>query len=219
MPTLLETKHLLVSRQDPTTRAFARVGTLSFDGREYSFEYEDAADRPLPGLPLGSSHRSARLFPIFAERVLDPRRPERRCALDYLGLSEEAGPFEVLAVSGGGRTGDTYELTPVPQPGPVSVPFLVHGIRYLSEASRAQIDRLSRGDRLLLRSEPTNAVTERALLVTSDGHALGYVPTPLLEYVHAIMVEEHSLVVERVNPSEAGVHMRLLVRLTGHYRP
>lgn len=41
--------------------------------------------------------------------------------LEQLGLGAEAEPLEVLAVSGGGRTGDTYELTPLPQPGPVSL--------------------------------------------------------------------------------------------------
>jgi hypothetical protein len=37
-----------------------------------------------------------------------------RQLVKQLGLGAEAGPLEVLAVSGGGRTGDTYELTPLP---------------------------------------------------------------------------------------------------------
>jgi len=217
MTTLLKTDQLLVSRQDPASRRFVRVGTLTFDGLEYSFEYDTTADRPLPGLPLGRKHRSATLFPIFAERVIDPHRPERGQALKYLGLPSEASPFEVLAVSGGGRTGDTYELTPLPQPGDVSLPFLVHGIRYLDTSERRVIDRLSPGDRLSLRLEPDNPATDRALLVTQDGARLGYVPTPLLEYVHRIIDRPYELVVERVNPAHAGLHMRLLVRLTGHY--
>lgn len=217
MTTLLKTDQLLVSRQDPANRRFVRVGTLTFDGVEYSFEYDSTADRPLPGLPRGKKHRSETLFPIFAERVIDPHRPEREQTLKYLGLPREASPFEVLAVSGGGRTGDTYELTPLPQPGDVSLPFLVHGVRYLAAPERREIDRLSRGDRLALRLEPDNPATDRALLVTRDGARLGYVPTPLLEYVHQIMKRPYELVVERVNPADAGLHMRLLVRLNGHY--
>src|SRR5690606_14879420 len=113
----VRTERLLVSRQDPATRRFQRVGTLGFDGSTYTFEYDPTTARALPGLPLGRTHQSEELFPIFAERVLDPRRPERVQALEHLGLPHGAGPFEVLAVSGGGRTGDTFELTPLPQPG------------------------------------------------------------------------------------------------------
>ena len=219
MSTLLKVDQLLVSRQDPETRLFSRVGTLSFDGREYVFVYDPGVVRALPGLPLDGAHRSDTLFPIFAERVLDPQRPERTETLAQLGLPGEAGPFEVLAVSGGSRTGDTYELTPLPHPGQVSLPFLVHGVRYLDAAERAAIDTLKPGDDLALTHEPGNPVNERALVVTRDGHRLGYVPDPLVDYVHVIMREDHQLVVERVNPAEAGLHMRLLVRLRGQYLP
>lgn len=217
MTTLLKVDQLLVSRQDPRTRRFTRVGTLTFDGDRYVFEYEPCTDRPLPGLPLGRVHVSQTLFPIFAERVIDPHRPEREEALELLGLSSEAGPFEVLAVSGGGRTGDLYELTPLPQPGAVSMPFLVHGIRHLADTERAVIDELAPGTPLRLVPEPQNVATDLALRVTRDGSRLGYVPTPLLQYVHRIMRGPHELVVERVNPPSAGLHMRLLVRLTGTF--
>lgn len=218
MATLVTTDQLLVSRQDPTTRRFSRVGTLSFDGARYTFAYDATTKRPLPGLPLGKSHTSEELFPIFAERVIDSHRPERFESLEHLGLSHEAGPFQILAVSGGGRTGDTYELTPLPPSGPVSLPFLVHGIRYLTEAERAVIDTLEPGQHLDLCEEPENPADGRALVVTRDGGRLGYVPTPLLEYVHNIMGREYGLTVERVNPASVGLHMRLLVRLEGEYR-
>lgn len=215
MATLLKTDELLVSRQDPETRRYSRVGVLSYDGRIFRFKYSDGVTRALPGLPLGRVHESESLFPIFAERVMDPHRPERAETLQHLGLGSEAEPLEVLAVSGGGRTGDTYELTPLPQPGVVSLPFLVHGIRYLTSEERAAIADLKPGDRLELRCETNNEFNERALLVRQSGDRLGYVPDPLLEYVHQIMGRPFELVVDRVNPVEAGMHMRLLVRLTG----
>jgi hypothetical protein len=71
------------------------------------------------------------------------------------------------------------------------------------------------GDRLEQRCEPDNEFNERALLVRQTGDRLGYVPDPLLDYVHRIMERPFELVVDRVNPPEAGMHMRLLVRLTG----
>ncbi len=88
---LLKTDEILVSRQDPETRRYSRVGVLSHDGHTFRFKYDDGVTRALPGLRLGRVH--------------------------------ESEPLGVLAVSGGGRTGDTYELTPLPQPGPVSLPF------------------------------------------------------------------------------------------------
>ena len=212
MATLLKTDELLVSRQDPETRRYRRVGVLSHDGHTFRFKYDDDVRRALPGLPLGRVHESESLFPIFAERVMDPHRPERAETLEQLGLGAEAEPLEVLAVSGGGRTGDTYELTPLPQPGPVSLPFLVHGIRHLTSGERAAIDDLKPGDRLELRCEPDNEFNERALLVRQTGDRL---PDPLLDCVHRIMERPFELVVDRVNPPEAGMHMRLLVRLTG----
>ncbi len=215
MATLLKTDELLVSRQDPETRRYSRVGVLSRDGSIFRFTYDDGVTRALPGLPLGRVHESKSLFPIFAERVMDSHRSERAETLEQLGLGAEAEPLEVLAVSGGGRTGDTYELTPLPQPGPVSLPFLVHGIRHLTSGERAAIDVLERGDRLELRCEPDNAVNDRALLVRQNGDRLGYAPDPLLDHLHRIMERPFELVVERVNPIDAGMHMRLLVRLTG----
>jgi hypothetical protein len=136
--------------------------------------------------------------------------------MEQLGLSPDAGPFEVLAVSGGRRTGDTYEVTPLPEPGEVELPFLVHGIRHLSPAEQHRVDDLRPGQKLLLKCEPTNPVNERAVLVTDEGTHLGYVPDPLVEHVHKIMRGPHTLRVERVNPADAGFHMRLLVVLTGH---
>lgn len=215
MTTLLKVDELLVSRQDPATRTYSRVGTLAFDGSTYTFRYDESAKRALPGLPLGTTHRSETLFPIFAERVIDPRRPERSEVLEQLGLADDAGPFQVLAVSGGSRTGDTYELTPLPHPGPVDLPFLVHGIRHLSADEIARIGLLKNGDPLTLVEEPDNPVNDRAILVTADGSRLGYVPDPLVDYIHDIMSGDHRLVVDRVNPPMAGLHMRLLVRLTG----
>lgn len=215
MATLLKTVELLVSRQDPESRRYSRVGALSYHGRIFRFKYDERVTRALPGLPLGREHTSETLFPIFAERVMDPHRPERAETLEHLGLGADAEPLEVLAVSGGSRTGDTYELTPLPQPGPVSLPFLVHGIRYLTPDERAAIDDLKPRDQLELRCEKDNEVNERALLVGQSGDRLGYVPEPLIDYVHNIMERPHELVVDRVNPVEAGMQMRLLVRLTG----
>lgn len=217
MLTAVKAKRLLVSRQDPQTRRYVRVGVLSCEGDEYVFEYDAEATRALPGMPLGGRHSSETLFPVLAERIMHPERPDHAETLMQLGLGPEAGPFEILAVSGGRRTGDTYEVTPLPEPGEVEIPFLVHGIRHLTASEQQAVLALLPGQELALRPEPGNVANTRALLVTSDGTRLGYVPDPLLEFVHPVMGGEHSLTVLRVNDPQVGVHMRLLVQLRGIY--
>lgn len=217
MLTAIGTKRLLVSRQDPDTKRFTRVGVLSCQDGHYAFKYDEGVKRALPGLPLDRDHVSDSLFPVFAERVIHPLRPDRPRTLEQLGLPAEAGPFEILAVSGGRRTGDTYELTPLPEHGAVELAFLVHGVRHLTDAEQRAIDTLRPGQRLDLVPEPQNEYNERALLVTTDGSRLGYVPDPLLSFVHPIARHDFTLKVLRVNDLQAGLHMRLLVVLTGRY--
>ncbi|KRF17625.1 hypothetical protein ASG90_04435 [Nocardioides sp. Soil797] len=215
MLTALKTKRLLVSRQDSVTRQYSCIGELRLDGDDYVFVYDPSADRAMPGLPLGQVHRSSELFPIFAERVVHPLRSDRDRSLELLGLGPEASPFEVLAVSGGRRAGDTYELTPLPEAGEVELPFLVHGIRHLKTHEQAQLEDLRPGDQLEFEREPSNPKNKRALLVTRAGVRLGYVPDPLVEHIHEVMQREFKVTVERVNPPDAGFHMRLLVVIHG----
>jgi hypothetical protein len=197
------------------------------DGVSYRFAYLASAVRrpsfrPLLGFAdTTRAYESAGLFPLFAERIMDPRRPDRPLFLAALDLSEEeATPLEVLARSGGQRPGDGIFLIPVPrigEDGSTTCTFLVHGIRYVPGAAE-RVDVLQRGDRLYLTAEPDNPVNAHALLVTEDeGQPLGWVPDALLEYVSR--VEHRRLTVVRVNPPEVGTRLRLLVRLEGSATP
>lgn len=218
MSTMTRTTRLLVTRRDPHTSAYAPVGELTHDpqAQTYAFTYRPEVTRGLPGLPLGETTVAPDLFPLFGQRIVSPRRADHDEALDLLALDPLAEPFEVLARSGGRSATDTLELTPMPEPGPLDLRFLVHGVRHLTEAERERIETLHPGQPLALRPEPTNPQDADAVLVTDDGHRLGYVPRPLLEYVRPAMERHHELTVERVNPPAAGFHMRLLVRLAGH---
>lgn len=213
---MIRTRRLLVTRRDPHTGAYGAVGELAYDAEAhtYSFTYREDVERPLPGLPLEGSV-SKDLFPLFGHRIVSPRRADHDAALDLLGLDPMAEPFEVLARSGGRSATDTLELTPMPEPGDFEVRFLVHGIRHLAEDERDYIDTLVPGQRVTLTHEPDNVKDELAVLVTADGHRLGYVPRPLLEYIHPAMRHPYEMMVERVNSPAAGFHMRLLVRLVG----
>lgn len=215
---------LLVTWQDPATRRYHAVGLLEqLSDRSYRFDYLAAAQnlpRFLPFLgfdTLDRTYTSPHLFPLFAQRVLDECRPDRRSLYEALELAPAAQPMEFLARSGGRRAGDTIELLPAPDihAGPTSCVFLVHGVRHLDGADGA-IERLSPGQELSLSPDPDNPVDTAAVLVTRDGTRLGWVPNPLLHYVSAVMDAGRArLRVVRVNSRELGHHLRLLVRLDG----
>jgi hypothetical protein len=180
----------------------------------------------LPFLGFSDLHRrytSQRLFPLFTERILDPARPDRPGWLTALALNQEAGTMEILARSGGHRPGDTIEVLPEPRVdavGATTCVFMVHGVRHQEGASE-RISLLAPAERLRIVEQPDNRVNPRALLVTSDGaQPLGWVPDPLLDYVHVVRGQgDLTVTVLRANGPEAGQHLRLLVRLEGQVPP
>lgn len=220
-----EITRLLVTEKDDSG-LYRPVGFLDAVDRgeevAYRFAYLQAAIRrpsfrPLLGFrDVARAYESTGLFPLFAERIMDPRRPDRPMYLAALDLADEATPLEVLARSGGQRAGDGLLLTPVPRvdrSGRTSCVFLVHGIRHLDGAAE-RVDSLRPGDRLRITPEPDNPVNPRALLVTEEGdRPLGWVPDALLDYVHQVL--DGTLTVVRVNAREVGTRLRLLVRLEG----
>jgi hypothetical protein len=216
-------RRLLVTRRDPESRLYEPVGFLSVDDGLYRFRYLRAAlasdtFRPLPGLPVGrGSLEDVRLFPLFAERIMSPRRSDRPTVLEALGLGLDAEPFEVLARSGGRRVGDTIELVPAPDlgtDGSITLDFFVHGVRYMTPRAQERITGLTEDETLRLVPDPDNAADCRAVLVTDqDAVRLGYVPGPLLGLVHDMSSQEVRVL--RANGPSVGFHFRLLVRLTG----
>ncbi|NYE35378.1 hypothetical protein F4692_000482 [Nocardioides cavernae] len=215
---------LLVTVRDPHDRRYRPVGFLTDEDRGYCFSYlerEVGRDdfRPLPGMARaveGPVH-SQTLFPLFAERVISSRRPDRQTSLEALGLTADAAPFEVLLRSHGQRVGDTVELLPAPyaaQGDDVSFTFLTHGVRHLPQENQNRITGLTHGEPLHLVAEHSNPVNPKAQVVTdTEQVTLGWMPDPLLEIVE--QVDNQRLVVERANPPNVGFHFRLLARLTG----
>ena len=219
---------LLVCWQHPQERRYYAVGLLSALERGYAFIYLLQAHKApgfsgFPGFSdLGRRYHSAHLFPIFAERVMDPARPDRARWLQLLDLTEDARPLEILASSGGRRPGDTIELLPIPTVedgvGLVHLPRARHpplrgrlGPHHHPGCRRAAA--VARGS--------DNKVNRRALLVVADDQMrLGWVPDPLLDHVHTLReIGDPVLTVLRANGPEVGSHLRLLVRLEGRVPP
>jgi len=219
------TVRLLVTWQSPDVRAFWRIGVLSHLGYAYEFEYVNGVDDvpgfvPFVGLQdVKQTYASETLFPVFAERMMDTRRHGFDEWLRQLRIESGASPLEILARSNGTKGSDTIQLFAVPQvgtDGSTSCQFFVHGVRYVEGASEL-IDTLLPGQELTIQEHPENTWDSRALIVAKDGSKLGYIPGPLLQYVHALRGRDGcALKVVQVNPESMGSHFRLLVGVSGN---
>lgn len=226
-------RRLAVAWQHRELRSIQPVGLLAKVDQTYEFCYvRNAASlpgfAPFVGFPkLDQRYRSDRLFPLFSQRVMDPRRPDYGRFIRSLDLSADATPWEQLARSEGRRSGDTILVFPEPvvrQGGATHCNFLVHGIRHMIRENATveeRLRRLSKGDSLVLIPQPANPVNRRALLTADiDTVPLGWIPDLLLDYVHAVRdTNSYELHVQQINGPQAPIHLRLLVRLSGRVPP
>lgn len=231
-------RRLIVTWQHPITRAIDPIGVLLKDARGYEFSYIRNAYnvkdfQGLIGFPsFAEAYRSEALFPLFAQRAMDPRRPDFSRYVKKLGLPEDVTPWEQIATSGGRRAGDTLQLFPFPEKvreGVWACSFLVHGIRHIPNRSLrvahketwvsrdeldAALNNLSVGDPLrLVRNEGNPVNPEARLLVQAEGVPVGFLPNLLVEDIVRLGDENVSAFVQVINGPEAPWHMRLLARL------
>jgi hypothetical protein len=235
------TRRLAVAWQDRETRKMWPVGILGYNGQYYSFRYVQNITnidnfRPLLGFPnLQRTYQSVRLFPLFAQRVMDPRRPDHERYVKRLGLRVDATPWEQMSRSGGAREGDVLQLFPEPivhEDGRITCKFLVHGIRHMSSGTHVldgqeisvdhkdiedRLSSLRQGQNLRLVREPTNPVNSQAIVITmEDGFPLGWVPDLLLSDFREMTHDDPgnaNVTVDHVNGADTPSHLRLLVRL------
>jgi hypothetical protein len=229
---------LVVAWQHPEERSIDPVGFLTCDGHAYRFTYIRNAltvkdFRPLLGFEdLYGSYHSEDLFPLFAQRAMDPRRPDFERYVEHLGLEGEPGPWEQIARSQGRREGDTIQLFPEPtiDGDEVRCLFLVHGVRHAHkgtkilngtrvEVTREQVEaalaNLRDGDELAIIPEPGNEKNPQAIVVTGAPLVpVGWVPDLIVQDLHRLMERARVRVtVDHVNGPDAPPHLRLLARL------
>jgi len=104
------------------SRQWFPIGRLDADPgtHQYRFRYTGGARRateagfqPLMEFPqVERDYWAPVLFPLFRNRVINSRRPDREDYLRRLGLSSDADPFEILETNGGYRATDAYEVFP-----------------------------------------------------------------------------------------------------------
>ena len=230
-------QRLVVAWQHPVERSISPVGFLTYDGSVYRFAYIRNAlqvkdFRPLLGFDdLHRGYSSAELFPLFAQRAMDPRRPDYQRYIERLGLEGEPGPWEQITRSQGRRQGDTLQLLPEPQlaDDALSGLFLVNGMRYafreprtlngeMVSATREQVEavlaEMRPGDELRIAHESGNPVNPLALMVLGSSVPVGWVPDLLVDDMQVLLDRSTvSVTVDHVNGPDTPWHLRLLARL------
>lgn len=231
----MNSQTLFLAWQDKDrTRAWFPVGRLDADSdrNDYRFRYTRGADiaRQKAGFPalmdfpdFRRDYRSKELFPMFKNRVLMPGRPDFQDYLIRLGLAGEPDPIEMLAIDGGFRATDSFEVFPkieTRDDGSFHCRFFLHGWRHVSGAAQQRLEKLSGGEPLHLAVELTNPATGAAIQVqTEDYHMIGWAPRYLLgDLINAMAGSPggYTASVVRVNPVPAPSKQRVLIELNGH---
>jgi len=227
---------LAVTWQHPLTRRATAVGLLTHVDSTYRFCYLRSAGtvegfQPFLGFPdLGRRYAAAALFPLFAQRVMRPSRPDFDRYRGALGLDVDSSDWSMLGRSQGQREGDAIRVFPEPdvdEAGVTSSTFFVSGLGdRMRQDPRVEpaLVRLVVGNRLRLLDERAIAEDTRALVVERTGVALAWVPGLLLSHVDTIRsrgAPEVSVV--DTNGPDVPPAYRLLVMLRGTapvgYRP
>ncbi len=225
---------LFLAWQDKVrTRLWFPIGRLDVyaESPKYRFRYTCGAERarqeagfqPLLDFPrFEKDYRSTKIFPLFQNRIMSPRRPDFRAYLLSLELAETAAPIEILAASGGYRATDSYAVFPKilkGDDGSFACRFFLHGLRYVSQTAQDRLDSLERDENLVLAIELNNPTTGLAVQIqTTDYHVLGWAPRYLAEDLTAAMSEspdKYEARVVRVNRKPYPIIHRLLIEMRG----
>ena len=201
------------------------------DQSKYEFLYVNGAKQAsrmawilkIPGFPkLSGRYRSSTLFPMFRNRVMNLKRPDRPGYLAQLGLNGDSwDAIAELSISGGRSHADNFEIFPEILPdsdGRFTTSFIMDGLKDADKRSIERSESLEVGERLEFALALDNSVATQAISVkTPDNHVLGALPRYLVDGLclgGAWMIKDAEARVERVSLDLPLSH-RLLVCLSG----
>ena len=218
------------------SRQWFPIGRLDADVERplYRFRYIGGAERasreagfsPLFEFPrLDEGYESPNLFPLFQNRVIRPVRPDFAKYLRFLDLDGTADPIQILAVNGGTRATDAFEVFPrivKDGDGNFSCRFFLHGLRHVNRAAQERVTSLEPDDTLYVTLELTNPVATVAVQIqTTDYFMIGWAPRYLVADLVSAMSEaptSYEAKVVRVNLPPAPQSQRILVEMRGRWR-
>jgi hypothetical protein len=212
----------------PDQTGWRPVGRLEHDGDLYRFWYTQGARkpgfRPFAKMEcLDQVYESQELFPLFANRLLSPSRPEYEAFLRWSGfdIDNPPDPILVLGVTEGIRETDAVEVFPCPAPdanGCYLNKFFLHGVRWTPPPAIERISRLEPNERLKIMLDIQNEHDPNAVAVRTEIERMliGFVPRYLAHDVWQLAgkcgVGFINLYVDRLN-REAPLQNRVLCRM------
>lgn len=212
-------KSLLLIWQDKKSRLFFHIGTLSYDGYLYQFEYtheitenrsvNDAMNygyQLLPTFPdLKEKYKSERLFPSFARRIPSANRNDYEDILQELNLPSNADEMDLLRATRGMMGQNPYTFTEplqLTKNNLLTSNFYIHGMRY-GQVSSKMINELKIGEQLILERDYKNPIDRNAVkILTKDRVHLGYVPGIFAKAVSVLLDRnvKMKLVIQNLKP-------------------
>lgn len=186
-------KTLLVIWRDKITKSYFHIGTLSYDGSKYSFEYThhskaqrkvyDAMDHGYRLHPtfvdLEKKYEAVELFPAFDRRIPSDNRTDYLEILEGLKLPLDADRMDILQKTRGIISSDPYffeEPLVLYENHQLTTNFYINGMRYLKLPDNWNV-LVNQGDQLLTVQEKDNVKDHNAIKIkTVQGLCLGYVP-------------------------------------------
>jgi hypothetical protein len=185
--------------------------------------------QPLAAFPrLDEVYESWDLFPLFRNRVISPTREDYAEYLDRLSLSaDQADPFDILAISGGGKQTDNLEVFPelrASRDKSFSCRFFLHGWDHLNATAQDRLQHLE-ADEPLHVSVGLNHLTTGPtveLHTMDDSFMLGWVPRYLAHCVARSVssgLGHFRACVVRLNQPPAPRSQRVLIELEGAFPP
>lgn len=181
--------------------------------------------RPLEAFPrLGEVYESKKLFSLFQNRLISPKREDYAEYLDRLDLSpDRADPFEILAISGGGKQTDNLEVFPelqISRDGSFSCRFLLRGWEHLNPSAQTRLQHLQPDEPLRVSVALNHPAAGPAveLHTTNDSLMLGWMPRYLMRDVAQAVsrgLGHFRARVVRVNHPPSPMSQRVLVELNG----
>jgi hypothetical protein len=225
---------LFLAWQSEKSRAWYPVGRLDADiaQKEFVFEYTRGALAakkrdgflPISAFPkFNERYESSELFPLFQNRIIDSHR---RGFVDYVRSldmnAESVDPLDILAVTGGERQTDSFEVFPKIEKDKNNgfvCRFFLHGLRYGSQEAQARALALKPGEKLRVSQEFNGPTQNLALRLTTlnDHVSLGWAPRYLVPDLLPAVGNSNQLSAVVIRNNELGMPLnrRILIELSG----
>ncbi|MDG5472461.1 HIRAN domain-containing protein [Jeotgalibacillus sp. ET6] len=217
---MIKQKSLLLIWKNKKNDSYYHIGTLSFDGSFYTFEYSIKSDstRNLkaaiesgyshhPAFPvLDKIYKSDHLFESFNRRIPDRSRIGYEDFMGEFNLSLNSDRMDILQATRGALANDPYTFEPPLRlyKDSLRASFFINGMRHQTSIHKSWMHAVSAGDLLKLELEPDNIVDPFAVkILTANNIHLGYVPGIYNKALHALLKRNVplTLLVRKIRPA------------------